>query len=77
MARYNAYTYPLDVPAIEEQGLHYRENNSPGDAKHLAEEPEAPRRKAKGDLGWRTAPGFEPRPLSRAGTPFKNLKGGR
>lgn len=65
--------HPIDVPSIVGDGVRYPENNTPGDARHLAVGPEHPTRRAKGDLGNASIPGFEPRALTGAG-PMRGLK---
>jgi len=77
MARGIGYTYPLDQPAVEKQGVLYDEKQMPGDDKALMLEPEDPIRKAKGDLGLRDIKDMPSRALTHSGTPFKNLKGGK
>jgi hypothetical protein len=73
MARFNAYTYPLDVPAIESRTLRYREADAPGNASHMAVEPWEPLRAEKGDLG---VPPQMPRALSSGSAlPMKNIIG--
>lgn len=54
-----------------------RERDFVGRAEILAQEPEAPERQRKGDVGWTVTPNFDPAPLSHAGLPFKNLRGGK
>lgn len=65
--------HPIDVPSIVGPGLKYPEDNTPGDAKHLAVGPEHPTRRMKGDLGNAVIPGFESRALTGGG-PTKGLK---
>jgi hypothetical protein len=66
---------PVDQPLVERPGLIHREADAPGNARHLAREPEAPERQDKGDIGW--ADLEPPRPLTHGGLPFKNARGGR
>ncbi len=55
----------------------YKESDAPGNGKWLAEEPNAPIRAAKGDLGLSYIKDFEPRALSGPGTFIKDMKGGK
>lgn len=77
MARWSAFTFPLDKPIIEEPGLQVREADFHGSDVHFSIPPENPIRARKGDKSMKTIPHFEPRALSHPGLPFKDLKGGR
>ena len=73
MAKSNEFTYPLDQPAILEQGVSYRETDFHGNIKHLTLDIDDPIRQAKGDVGWNGAPA--PRALSGGGVPWRDMKG--
>ena len=73
--------HPIDEPVLIEPGVHYREADTPGSAKHLVDAlpPEHPLRRAKGDLGFENIPHHSPRFSFEGGNqpPWKNLKGGK
>jgi hypothetical protein len=79
MPRGTYFTYPIDEPAIEREGLMHRETDFHGSMKYLYVKPEHPLRAAKGDLGLEMIKDFAPR-YSFEGphkSPYKNLRKGK
>jgi hypothetical protein len=77
MAKATYSPVPLDQPREIRPGVMHRETDWQGSGKWYALPPEAPERAAKGDLGLSTIKDFESRPLTSAGLPFRNLRGGK
>ena len=65
----------MDVPIELRPGIMHREADYHGNARWYAVDPTNPDRATKGDLPMDPIKDFDPRPLTHAGLPFKNLKG--
>ncbi len=65
------FNVPLDQPSTKEQGLAYREDDTPGDAKWMS--PTDAQQRAKGNV-LDSKPWAKPADAPKQGTPFKNLR---